>query len=501
MSNNPTPAQASSPKEPLVLYSETSSEANAVPEQQADGQEMNIDEENAQDDNEDLAALADDGEQDLDDEIFELGGGNDYVGDEDNDSQDEDAVQASTASLPAPTTWTTEQQVPARLHNQEVFTQHPTDPAIVVSTYTIPDPYNGGVYTQTDHLPQIDTTAQPSGDFHFIPSLEIATIPRKDSKGRVWQYVAARGQWEHPTGKVWKPIILFRRFDTATHRYIDAYVGLSKLQNVDPNNSAYSTAYNKWVKQIQRRRDSTYMPTVFKDHWTTLERWVMYDSINYLCHTHGAETFGFQVDGGVWGDLEMEYIAARINAAAGGSRNRDSVRSQIVSAHPKKNKVVLDLMQRAKQLRQYIEHGRVLTVAEQFPENAIALADFPVLDNPPVAATRIPLTPAAGDIAPAAPPRPVASGSAAESQTAESQTAASTSAPQSTAVSKGKGKGRRERAEDTDEEGADAEAEANAEAEEDDIFGFSSAPASPMAGPSNSAPSLKKKQTVDENDK
>ncbi|KAH8730840.1 hypothetical protein GQ44DRAFT_768010 [Phaeosphaeriaceae sp. PMI808] len=277
------------------------------------------------------------------------------------------------------------------LNENEVFNLHPTDTTKILAWYRIENPYaSGAFYEQRDELPMVDQTVQSPSDplFYFIPDLASAKIPsrsrpnkRNNYQAFEWTYQPVQGHWTRPAGRdqpneVWRPIIFFRRFDARTHKYEEAYTSIAKLRNVNPNDKKYMYAYNKWIDQIRRRRDSKYNKVVIKDHWTIIERCALYAAINSFVRKSGLHNLGFG-QGFKMGQKELRTMADTVNRVGGKARKIDAVRGQIMTAHEKKNKAIFDLMQRAQILRGHLGSNESITRADIYPTEAILPSLFP----------------------------------------------------------------------------------------------------------------------------
>jgi hypothetical protein len=175
----------------------------------------------------------------------------------------------------------------------------------------------------------------------------------------------------------WQPISVFRRFNSITNKYEDIHISLKKLENIDPNDKAFAHAYNKWLDQIKRRRDSEYQKTVSKDHWSAAERRALYTAINAVVRTNGLDAF--PSSGIHMGKAGMQSIANAVNAVGGSNRRPDAVRSQINSSHATKNKAIFELMAVANALRDRLDRGEDVPDAERYPAEAIPSQNFPDL--------------------------------------------------------------------------------------------------------------------------
>lgn len=250
---------------------------------------------------------------------------------------------------------------------------------------------------QKTELPQVvSTLTNASGKSGSIlcPDVETSKVPRK-RKDSPWVPVpgTSRHEWTRNIDdkqETWRVAIFFRRLDRDTHAYQDIYINTNMLSNVDPNDKAFKTSYNKWVLQFARRRDATYTQKVARVHWSVAERRVLYTGINSFCAKFGIHRFGFTEDCKL-STRQLQLMADAVNAASNPLRTTprgvDAVRGQIISAHNKtqpKNKEIFDLLGTAMALRARLATGEVISRAERKPRAAIAPSEFPV--EPPVAA-------------------------------------------------------------------------------------------------------------------
>ncbi|KAL5114043.1 hypothetical protein ACEQ8H_008057 [Pleosporales sp. CAS-2024a] len=276
-------------------------------------------------------------------------------------------------------------------HAHESFTAHPTDATKMIARLRVPisnelDAY----YEQTDTIPVLDQSATPPHrpSYYFIPDLTQSKLEKKlraskknEGQPKKWVRQGTSNRWtrEDPKGgpdAVFEPKIMFRRFDSTTHKYEELYLNMRMLSGCDPNNQTWMYAYNKWIDQIRRRRDSTYTKLVNKDHWTVAERRALCEAINHYVRVSGLRRFGSGDDVQI-PCAAMQAMADAVNAVGGKKRRPDAVRSQIFSSHLKKNKVIFDLIERAKHIRARLAAGEKIARAERYPDMAIPESMFP----------------------------------------------------------------------------------------------------------------------------
>jgi hypothetical protein len=218
-------------------------------------------------------------------------------------------------------------------HAGEWFYLHPTDPMKLVAVFKIENPYaKGTYYEQRDEIPVFDPTAKSPDrpSFIYSPDLKDAKIPPKnrankknDQTPNLWVRRPESMEWTRPglhkPVDRWSPIVVFRRFNSVTKKYENLHINLEKLKNVDPNNERrYHHRYNKWVDQIKRRKDMTYVKTSSKNHWSVAERRELCRALNAFVHKWGLHMFGFK-DVHMTKD-QMVDIADTINAVGGMGR-------------------------------------------------------------------------------------------------------------------------------------------------------------------------------------
>jgi hypothetical protein len=144
------------------------------------------------------------------------------------------------------------------------------------------------------------------------------------------------------------------------------------LEGIDPNDKGWAYAYNKWLDQIKRRRDSKYKQIVLKHHWSHTERAALYDAINAFIAKSGLNAFGSDMAA-----KDVQVMTDAVNNAGGMGRGVDAVRGQIASSHARKNKAIFELMARAQHMRQRVAKGEKVPHQEQYPDGAIPRAHFP----------------------------------------------------------------------------------------------------------------------------
>jgi hypothetical protein len=309
-------------------------------------------------------------------------------------SNQSNAVTASTiaqpdATITATTTAVTVNQ--ATISAYETFSPHPTDPTKLIARFRVELPHASGTYyEQIDEIPVRDETASSPAKpgFYFIRDLTNAKIPQRrrankknNHQGDKWTRQASGEIWTRPglNGEgidVWEPIVVFRRFNATTQKYQQIYINLSKLDNVDPNDKMYQYAYNKWIDQIRRRRDGTYVQVVNKDHWTHAERRALYAAINAFVRKAGLRNFGFGPDVAM-NQKDIQVMTNAVNTVGGKNRHVDAVRGQISSAHIRKNKAIYDLLQHAQVLRDRLDRDEIVPRKERYPQEAIVSSLFP----------------------------------------------------------------------------------------------------------------------------
>jgi hypothetical protein len=278
----------------------------------------------------------------------------------------------------------------------ETFTPHPTDPTKIIGRIRLEIPHAPGTYyEQMDELPMLDEDAVSPSDpsFYFIVDLTAAKVPQRrrankenNYKPDLWiRQPGTREIWTRPglndePVEVWEFIGVFRRFNATTHKYEQIHINLAKLKNVDPNDKTWQYAYNKWIDQIRRRRDGTYIKEVSKDHWTHAERRALYDAINEFVRKAGLHAFGFGQNVAM-SNIDIQSMTDAVNRVGGKNRLVDAVRGQISSSHPRKNKAIYDLMGRGINMRERLKHGEIVSRSERHPQNAILLSLFPPDEN------------------------------------------------------------------------------------------------------------------------
>jgi hypothetical protein len=276
-------------------------------------------------------------------------------------------------------------------HAGESFAPHPTDPTKIIARFRIEIPHQPGqFYEQVDNIPMRDDTAISPRDpaFYFVPDLTRSKIEKKIRKSKknagqpnLWIRQGVSNTWtrQDPKGgpdQVFELKVMFRRFNSTTHKYEEIYLNLRMLKNVDPNKKAWMYAYNKWIDQIRRRRDSTYTKIVHKDHWSVAERRALCNAINAYIRKAGLRRFGSGANVQI-SQPDMQVMADAVNNVGGMQRRPDAVRSQIFSSHVKKNKAIFDVVELAKTLRARLANGEVIPRAQRYPYEAIPPQAFP----------------------------------------------------------------------------------------------------------------------------
>jgi hypothetical protein len=275
-------------------------------------------------------------------------------------------------------------------HPGETFTLHPTDPEKLIARIRIEYPNAPGTYyEQIDEIDELDGTATspPDPKFYFLPNLEVSKIPPRDRANKknnhqpaVWTRQPNSMVWSRPSRgggplEYWRPNIVFRRFNFTTRKYEDIHISIKKLENIDPNEQEYHHAYNKWLDQIKRRKDSQYKKSVSKDHWSIAERRALFRAVNDFVRRRGLPQFGF--NGVQMSQKDMQVMADTVNAVGGMNRRADAVRGQLSSSYPKKNKAVYELLKRADDMRDRIDGGESFTRNERYLVEAIPQDQFP----------------------------------------------------------------------------------------------------------------------------
>jgi len=291
----------------------------------------------------------------------------------------------SNTGLPVPGI-SQKRHVKGGANGEETFERHPTDPNVVIARYRVKNPYNDTDYEQVNELREVDTTKTPLDPPRFVlePDLNAHKVPRRvrkneknDQHPALFIEDPTTGVWTRPAGDhgpefVWTVCILFRRLDSETGEYLQAYTNIKRLEGVNPNDKSWSYAYNKWLDQIKRRRDSKYQQVVLKHHWSHTERSALYDSINAFIAKSGLNAFGSDMAA-----KDLQVMTNAVNNAGGMSRGVDAVRGQIASSHARKNKAVLELLGRAQRMRQRIARGVQISHEEHYPDEAIPRSQFP----------------------------------------------------------------------------------------------------------------------------
>lgn len=319
---------------------------------------------------------------------------NEAVG-EDNDFEDEERVgeiQNGAEEEDEPYANRSVRQQP--LAANETFAAHPQDPYLAIATYQTPRPDGSGDFIQVDdilELAQDPATVTPLR-WNISPDPNESKCPRaiRSKKGRpdiLWEYDSVLDYWFRRLAsdkiEYFRPVIIFRRFHAQTHRYEAFHASERKLANVDPNDTTWFYAYNKWIDQMNRRHNVAYAKQVSRTHWSTDELRALCVAINDFCRVHGIHCFGCR--GAPMTDAQFQAIADAVNAVGGHSRNIDSVRGQINTAHPGKLSLLLELRKAANAMRRRIEEGETVSHDERHPQYAMDPAkfnmDWPVLKS------------------------------------------------------------------------------------------------------------------------
>lgn len=266
---------------------------------------------------------------------------------------------------------------------EEKFEPHDTDPTKIKAVFHFKLSNGSGWYTQRDELPEQRDSAEEDkfgeNDSLFFPDLGPNKVPERPRlrKGLVhspWVQVSPwRWEQQSVTGdtEVWSPKFVYRRFNARTHEYEKIYVAENKMENADPNDKRWVYAYNKWIDQIRRRSDSSWVAEKRRDHWKVTEICAMYAGFNEFIHTNGIDAYhGISV-------ASLERILDRVNTAGQNNRGIDSLRGQVNSAHAGKNPSLAYLRDNVRDLVEYLQHGGVLSDDERFPEKFIPEAEFP----------------------------------------------------------------------------------------------------------------------------
>ncbi|KNG49741.1 hypothetical protein TW65_03501 [Stemphylium lycopersici] len=263
------------------------------------------------------------------------------------------------------------------LRSEERFFPHDTDPAKVDAFIYLKLPRSVNWYTQIDVLPeQRDSTEEDKyeeNDTIFVPELLAYKCPPKFrvKQGNYqprWIKVSDWG-WERTKNgqtEVWVPRFVYRRFNARTHRYEHIYLAKKKMENVDPNDKKWVYTYNKWLDQIKRRSDSTYVQDKQRNHWTASEICAMYTGFNEYLHTKGIDAFSSM------NNATFQPILDAINVAGNNIRSLEGLRGQIKSAHETKNASLAYLRDNMQGLMEYMELVGVISDDERFPKQSIS---------------------------------------------------------------------------------------------------------------------------------
>lgn len=276
-------------------------------------------------------------------------------------------------------------------HQGETFTPHPTDPTKIIARFRVEIPHQPGhFYEQVDTIPILDDSVDPPNDppYYFIPNLTRSKVEKRiraskknGGQPNLWVRQGTSDTWirNDPKGgpdQVFKLQVMFRRFNKITHKYEDIYSNLGMLRTADPNTKKWMYAYNKWIDQIRRRRDDDYEQKVKKDHWSVAERRALCIAINAYVRKAGLHRFGSSQEVKI-PQADMQVMADAVNNEGGMNRAPDAVRSQIFSSHPKKNKVIFDLMEQANDLRNRLAGDEKVPRDQRYPYDAIPSHAFP----------------------------------------------------------------------------------------------------------------------------
>jgi hypothetical protein len=278
------------------------------------------------------------------------------------------------------------------IHAFETFTPHPADPTKMNAHIRLPIPHVPDTYySQTDTIPMYDKNvpSPTNPTFYFIPPLHSAKVPQRRRANKLnsftppqWTRVPGSQEiWTRPnparaTLDTWSFVGVFRRFCSTTHKYEQIHTNAAKLAGIDPNDKGWQYAYNKWIDQMRRRRDAAYIKEVSKDHWSHAERRALYGAINAFVRRAGLAALGFGA-GTAMGSAHVSAMTEAVNKAGGKGRLRDAVKSQIASAHRRKNKAIFDLLARAEVLRARVARGEKVRRDEMYPEEAIERGKWP----------------------------------------------------------------------------------------------------------------------------
>ncbi|EUC50027.1 hypothetical protein COCMIDRAFT_1220 [Bipolaris oryzae ATCC 44560] len=268
------------------------------------------------------------------------------------------------------------------VEDKETFEPHETDATKIKAFFHLKLADGSGYYKQRDILPeQRESAEDDENDEHgtlFVPELTAYKVPQKLKAGNNATYSpwtkASTWRWKRTADdetEFWTPRFVFRRFHARTHKYEGIYVGETRIKNIDPNNRAWVSAYNKWISQIKRRSDSSWVHEKRRDHWTVPEICAMYNGINEFLHINGIDAYHGMTN------VSLRPILDAINAAGNKNRGMDALRGQLSSAHALKNASLAYLRDNVQELVKYLEDGGILDDGERFPEKFIPEDEFP----------------------------------------------------------------------------------------------------------------------------
>ncbi|KAH7564467.1 hypothetical protein BM1_01514 [Bipolaris maydis] len=265
---------------------------------------------------------------------------------------------------------------------EENFEPHETDVTKIRAVFHLKLTDGSGWYTQRDILPEQRQSAEEDEDndhnTFFVPELTAYKVPQrpKAENGATyspWTRVST-WRWKRTADdetEFWTPKFAFRRFHARTHKYEGIYVGETRIKNIEPNNKAWVSAYHKWIDQIKRRSNSSWVHEKRRDHWTVPEICAMYNGINEFVHTNGIDAYH-----GI-SNVSLQPTLDAINAAGNKNRGMDALRGQMSSAHELKNTSMAYLRENVRDLVKYLEDGGILDDEERFPEKFIPEEEFP----------------------------------------------------------------------------------------------------------------------------
>ncbi|EMD60182.1 hypothetical protein COCSADRAFT_346725, partial [Bipolaris sorokiniana ND90Pr] len=265
---------------------------------------------------------------------------------------------------------------------EENFEPHETDAAKIKAVFHLKLADGSGWYTQRDVLPEQRESAEEDERYEhntlFVPELTACKVPQKpkaenNATCSPWIKVST-WRWKRTADnktEFWTPNFVFRRFHARNRKYEGIYVGETRIKNIDPNNKAWVSAYHKWIDQIKRRSDSSWVHEKRRDHWAVPEICAMYNGINDFLHTNGIDAYH-----GIT-NVSLQPILDAINAAGNKNRGMDALRGQMSSAHELKNASMAYLRDNVRELVKYLEDGGILDDEERFPEKFIPEEEFP----------------------------------------------------------------------------------------------------------------------------